>query len=191
MGLIRATPRRYAWTEFRSTLEADWAATLDGLGIRWEYEPETITLPSGQVYVPDFRLPDIGTWIEVKGDGVPRIEKAEEFARTLACTCPPPPAPCTCQWEGGWIVLIGRAAYRPVGGGLRFGGMMWSSPTGSAFLTSCRMCGRNFWIQPRHSWRCRHCRKWRPGNVHLNHLSSQGEMEFRRADRIRDPQEVR
>ncbi|MET8978974.1 hypothetical protein ABZX85_25475 [Streptomyces sp. NPDC004539] len=41
---IDAVPTRYGDTTFRSRLEADWAATLDGNGIRWEYEPETITL---------------------------------------------------------------------------------------------------------------------------------------------------
>ncbi|MFJ8469584.1 PDDEXK family nuclease [Streptomyces swartbergensis] len=53
-----AVPTTYVGTRFRSRLEADWAVTLDGLGILWEYEPELIVLPSGTHYVPDFWLPD-------------------------------------------------------------------------------------------------------------------------------------
>jgi hypothetical protein len=61
-----AVPTRYSDITFRSRLEADWAATLDSHNIRWEYEPETITLDSGILYVPDLWLPELGTWIEVK-----------------------------------------------------------------------------------------------------------------------------
>ncbi len=57
---IDAIPTIYAGTNFRSRLEADWARTLDGLGIVWKYEPELITLPSGAQYLPDFWLPEIG-----------------------------------------------------------------------------------------------------------------------------------
>ena len=52
---------------FRSTLEADWAATLDSLSIGWQYEPEGVQLPSGELHRPDFYLPGIATWLEVKG----------------------------------------------------------------------------------------------------------------------------
>ncbi|MFJ3878020.1 hypothetical protein ACIPW5_11230 [Streptomyces sp. NPDC090077] len=103
---IEAQPTVYASTTFRSALEASWAATLDNLGIDWEYEPELVTLPSGTRYLPDFHLPAIGTWLEVKGDGVPRIEKAYEYAATLACDCPR--FSCTCRWPGGELVIIGR-----------------------------------------------------------------------------------
>ncbi len=77
-----AVPTTYSGTTFRSRLEADWARTLDLNHITWEYEPETFTLPSGATYIPDFRLPNLGTWIEAKGPNVPRIEKTLEFART-------------------------------------------------------------------------------------------------------------
>ncbi|MFI6281840.1 hypothetical protein [Streptomyces sp. NPDC050988] len=35
---VDAIPTRYGHTTFRSRLEADWAATLDGNGIQREYE---------------------------------------------------------------------------------------------------------------------------------------------------------
>ncbi|WP_318209438.1 MULTISPECIES: hypothetical protein [unclassified Streptomyces] len=71
---IDAVPTVYGNTMFRSRLEADWAATLDVNGIAWQYEPETISLEPGALYLPDFWLPDLGTWIEVKGPGIPRTE---------------------------------------------------------------------------------------------------------------------
>ncbi|GGY52629.1 hypothetical protein GCM10010384_68040 [Streptomyces djakartensis] len=88
-----AVPTTYAGTRFRSRLEADWAVTLDGLGILWEYEPELIVLPSGTRYVPDFWLPEVGTWLEVKGPNTPRREKATELGKVRACHC-------TSAWSG-------------------------------------------------------------------------------------------
>ncbi|MEU0200877.1 MULTISPECIES: hypothetical protein [unclassified Streptomyces] len=107
---VEALPTVYRGTTFRSALEASWAATLDSLGIVWEYEPELIALPSGANYLPDFRLPEIGTWLEVKGTGVPRVEKAMEFGKSLACDCPRIRGirHCSCRWPGGELVLIGN-----------------------------------------------------------------------------------
>lgn len=63
---IKAIETRYAGCRFRSRLEARWAVFFDALGIEWDYEPEGFELESGR-YLPDFLLPDCGTWIEVKG----------------------------------------------------------------------------------------------------------------------------
>ncbi|MFI1652172.1 hypothetical protein ACH4XT_35305 [Streptomyces avidinii] len=156
---IDAVPTRYGDTTFRSRLEADWAATLDGNGIRWLYEPETITLPSGAVYLPDFWLPELGTWIEVKGPGIPRVEKTAELARSRACGCE---AACACRWPGGEFVLLGRppapshwneSGHRP-----RYGYAVWETPVGpSAYYLACPACGRAQWITLRRPWRCRAC----------------------------------
>lgn len=54
--MIPALPTRHAGVLFRSRLEARWAVFFDHLGIRWEYEPEGFRLPSGEGYLPDFRL---------------------------------------------------------------------------------------------------------------------------------------
>lgn len=58
----------YSGYRFRSRLEARWAVFFDVLGVRWEYEPEGYRLPSGW-YLPDFFLPDLGWWVEVKREG--------------------------------------------------------------------------------------------------------------------------
>lgn len=51
---------------FRSRLEARWAVFFDLLGVKWLYEPEGFVLPSGARYLPDFFLPDLDIWAEIK-----------------------------------------------------------------------------------------------------------------------------
>lgn len=56
----------YRGVLFRSLLESRWAELLDELGHRWDYEPKAFhSLQSGS-YLPDFYLPDLGMWAEVK-----------------------------------------------------------------------------------------------------------------------------
>ena len=50
---------------YRSRTEARWACFFDSLGLRYEYEPEGFGLPSC-AYLPDFFLPQVGMWGEVK-----------------------------------------------------------------------------------------------------------------------------
>lgn len=56
----------YAGCRFRSRLEARWAVFFDKLGITWEYEPQGYVV-NGTPYLPDFRLPDMNAFVEVKG----------------------------------------------------------------------------------------------------------------------------
>lgn len=72
---IKSLDTTYAGCRFRSRLEARWAVLLDHLDIRWEYEPQgyevshRVTGAEGAFrYLPDFWLPDLGVWGEVKGD---------------------------------------------------------------------------------------------------------------------------
>lgn len=53
-------------TYFRSTWEANFARTLNYSNIKWEYEKHRIYL-SNCSYLPDFYLPDLALYIEVKG----------------------------------------------------------------------------------------------------------------------------
>lgn len=64
---IKAIETRYAGCRFRSRLEARWAVFFDYLGISWRYEPEGFWLSNGVKYLPDFYLPELDTWVEVKG----------------------------------------------------------------------------------------------------------------------------
>ncbi len=65
--LAKAIPTTYNGTLFRSRLEARHAVLMDTLGVEYHYEYEGYQLPSGW-YVPDFWLPSVGKWLEIKGD---------------------------------------------------------------------------------------------------------------------------
>lgn len=76
---IQAIETRHAGCRFRSRLEARWAVFFDAANIAWQYEPQGFELPwrlnrtppreeSDVIrYLPDFWLPDLGLWAEVKG----------------------------------------------------------------------------------------------------------------------------
>ncbi len=57
----------YAGTRFRSRLEARWAVFFDLLGLAWQHEPEAYRLGSS-LYLPDFWLPELEAFWEVKPD---------------------------------------------------------------------------------------------------------------------------
>jgi hypothetical protein len=69
MGTIEAIETSYAGCRFRSRLEARWAVFFDHLDLRWDYEPQGYLVgEAGRPYLPDFWLPDLETWAEVKGE---------------------------------------------------------------------------------------------------------------------------
>jgi predicted nucleic acid-binding Zn ribbon protein len=61
---------------FRSIWEANYARYLNYLGMKWEYEPQTFKYPYVRVgpksYLPDFYLPSVNTFVEIKGWEKPR-----------------------------------------------------------------------------------------------------------------------
>lgn len=73
---VKAIQTRYKGYKFRSRLEARWAVFFDACGEKWIYEPEgfdfsdcnSLSDPelSLRKYLPDFWLPRIQTWIEIK-----------------------------------------------------------------------------------------------------------------------------
>lgn len=67
MSEIKAIPTRYKGYHFRSRLEARWAVLLDALNIVWVYEHEGYQLGGGELYLPDFWLPDRKLFLETKG----------------------------------------------------------------------------------------------------------------------------
>lgn len=70
---ITAIPTRYAGFRFRSRLEARWAVFFNELGITWQYEPQGYLVGEEQIpYLPDFWLPELGMWVEVKGSATDR-----------------------------------------------------------------------------------------------------------------------
>lgn len=68
----------YAGCNFRSRLEARWAVFFDHLDIAWRYEPQGYEVDTNgglddvERYLPDFYLPQLKTFVEVKGEMLER-----------------------------------------------------------------------------------------------------------------------
>ena len=66
MQEIKAIETHYKGYRFRSRLEARWAVFFDSVGVKYEYEKEGFDLGKAGKYLPDFYLPTIDAWFEVK-----------------------------------------------------------------------------------------------------------------------------
>jgi hypothetical protein len=53
---------------FRSRLEMRWALFFESLNIDYVYEPRTFHLSNGKRYTPDFWIPRIKAWLEIKAN---------------------------------------------------------------------------------------------------------------------------
>ncbi len=73
--LLRAIETQYRGYRFRSRTEARYGVLFDAAGIAWQYEPERFNL-NGVRYLPDFYLPELRIYVEVK----PTKEAAERAA---------------------------------------------------------------------------------------------------------------
>ena len=65
----------YGGCRFRSRLEGRWAVFLDYMGIDWQYERRELSVSYRLTqdaetfpYLPNFFLPGLGLWVEVKGE---------------------------------------------------------------------------------------------------------------------------
>jgi hypothetical protein len=63
---IKPIETHYAGCRFRSRLEARWAVFFDAYGVEWVYEPQGYETRTGR-YLPDFWLPAVSCWVDVKG----------------------------------------------------------------------------------------------------------------------------
>jgi len=81
---VKPIQTRYNDFHFRSRVEARWAVALDHLGIIYEYEIEGYHLDGGQLYLPDFWLPQVSMWAEVKAEplNANEVAKAKALARS-------------------------------------------------------------------------------------------------------------
>lgn len=78
----------YKGYRFRSRLEARWAVFFDALGVKWSYEHEGFELPGGGRYLPDFFLPEIGLWVEIK-PGALTVQEVYKATQLVAGTKQP------------------------------------------------------------------------------------------------------
>lgn len=79
MSDIKAIETYYKGYRFRSRLEARWAVFFDALGVAYEYEPEGFQLSNGECYLPDFYLPIMQIYVEVKSANVRFIEHKDNY----------------------------------------------------------------------------------------------------------------
>ena len=87
MGTIKAIETEYKGYRFRSRTEARWAVFFDACGIAYEYEHQGFVLPNGSRYLPDFWLPSVNWFIEIKGEEPTpeEINKCQQLSRFRRC----------------------------------------------------------------------------------------------------------
>lgn len=80
----------YNGYRFRSRLEARWAVFFDAAGIEYQYEPEGYVLDDGTKYLPDFYLPGLKAFVEIKHSNLEEdaLEKAKDKCAMLNCSMP-------------------------------------------------------------------------------------------------------
>jgi hypothetical protein len=66
MKEIKAIETMYNGYRFRSRLEARWAVFFNAIRMHYEYEMEGFSLPNGKSYLPDFYLPHLKVYVEIK-----------------------------------------------------------------------------------------------------------------------------
>lgn len=141
---IRAVPLAYNGTTYRSTLEADWAATFDRLGWYYEYEPWAVDLGDGVQYRADFHLPGQEVWCEVKGGHNQRMHKVHRFYRGIRD-----------ERRGGELFVVLRPAGEPARSA------DWHCVTGdyrNIAINLCTICDQWCFNRLRlDAWLCRHC----------------------------------
>lgn len=83
VGRIKAKPTKCCGVKFRSQLEAKYTTLFNMFDEPWTYESRFFKLPTAN-YLPDFFLPRLGTWVEIKGvePNAREIKLCEELCKT-------------------------------------------------------------------------------------------------------------
>lgn len=79
---IKARETYYDGYRFRSRLEARWAVFFNRIDLEYKYEIEGFEMDETS-YLPDFYIPSLDRWIEIKGQPleISEIQKCEDFCR--------------------------------------------------------------------------------------------------------------
>lgn len=145
---MKAIPTVYNKTKFKSKLEASYAKTLDLFKIFWVYEVNSYNI-DGIKYLPDFWLPNINTFLEVKGPLVPGAEKTKELAKIIDKQNKD-------RWNPETIVIIGNEK----------GALKMANNNSDVALSQCENC-KKYWFMPwALSFACRNCGTW-DGDHHI------------------------
>lgn len=89
MRRIRAKPTKHCGTQFRSKTEAMYCELFNRYDEPWTYESQRFNLRSGS-YLPDFFLPRLDLWVEIKGP--PPTKQEMTLCLELSCTVQRPVA---------------------------------------------------------------------------------------------------
>ena len=139
---LKAIPTTYNGIKFRSKLEAKYAHAFDRLGIVWIYEGEGFRFKDGTQYCPDFYMPEINTYFEVKGvmdeASLHKIESLAQEADRVIVGGP----------QGNMLASIrDKDWYEPFCGGY-------------GFIAECSQCKKKWFGHISGSYRCPHCGAW-------------------------------
>ncbi|GAA4924779.1 hypothetical protein [Nesterenkonia rhizosphaerae] len=105
----------YSGRIFVSGLEARWALLLDLLGVNWDFEPSHYQLADKLWYKPDFYLPELHIWLEVKG--VPFFRRSDALRKAVLSVAGQNPLPQREHpYEESRFVLIGGEVKPPKDG---------------------------------------------------------------------------
>jgi hypothetical protein len=97
--VIKPIETIYKGYRFRSRLEARWAIFFQEIGLKWQYEIEGFE-GEGFKYLPDFYLPTINTWIEIKPfmPDKKEINKLSKFTDALHTDYPE-------AWQSVYLII--------------------------------------------------------------------------------------
>lgn len=124
MGEIKPIETYYNGYRFRSRLEARWAVFFDSLGIVYEYEPQGFNIGHNERYLPDFYLPNLNYYIEVKGKNnhmLADMDKIEKFIMKNKTI----------------VMILGNIPYNYKAGGLYWFPILYYSALGGGLIENC------------------------------------------------------
>ncbi len=135
---MKAIETIYHGYRFRSRLEARWAVFFDQLGIPYQYEPEGFDLDEAGWYLPDFWLPELHCWVEIKpwppNEDNNDVHKCLNLSRATQCRV-------LLIYGNPWLDDYYIAHYK---GGKLTGCFM--------YFALCRKCDTELWLSSDTSW---------------------------------------
>jgi len=162
----------YKGTYFRSRFEANTAYFFDTFSLSWLYEPISFLLPSGTHYWPDFYIPALSLWVEVRGyvteKGQAQIDEfstminlgnVEHYKRSTKKMNNP---------RGGPDYLVVKEQ-----GDCDFyesEERLFVRQSNESIIAKCKECGSYFVYGICGAYQCRACGKW-DGNNHIAEAS--------------------
>jgi len=150
-----AIPTVYSGVQMRSRMEARFAKWCDDHKMKWQYEPEGYVC-NGQAYLPDFYLPEIMCFVEVKPIAfIHEAKKMEAMANASE------------MWNHDFLVVDMSDGFTPIKWFERGDDPMGKSVHfGEDVLVNwCRKC-LSMVLVGYGGWDCRRCGEY-DGNSHL------------------------